>query len=351
MPCKTSNSLFESHSHSCKQVLKTELELNVLQNFLEWLSKLESKHGKPDGIILLYHEEHNFLPHMVLHTFQKYSLLEEFNKVIKCFLNCNNLAKTYLGNQQYTYLGLGKLTTLLSMDKEPSKFKRGCAQVRAKMVFNVALQLMYRDRKPESQSFENINNLYFILKPFTENIEDHLKALDTEVESLKREETFRPVFINYFENSVHRARALKFRMSLAENGFDLHTLQSLWREKRQEGLYVVLRGLDGISSKQKSELVGLLDSYFDPRKDVSKPPTRVVRVRRRTPETKLALETGDSTSSLESNYECATQQQADKAFLNMAKGSKHSNPKQQGKTTKMSRKYSTTGGVTKSSNK
>lgn len=325
-----------SNSHSHKQILKTEPELNVLQNFLDWLSKLQSKHGKPDGIMLLYHEEQNFIPHMVLQAFLKHSLLDEFNKIIKCFLNCNNLAKTYLGDPTYTYLGLSKLSELLSMSKENAKYKKGCARMRARMVFNVALQLVNRDRNPDTQSFENINNLYFILKPFTENIEDHLKTLDTETENLKREETFRPVFINYLENSVQRARALKFRMSLAENGVDLHMLHNMWRDKRQEGIMGILRSLDDFTSKQKAELVGLLDSYFDPRKDVFKPPARVPRARRRlTTDAEQTPETGDGASTVRFK--------ADENET-LAKG-----PKDSGKTMKSSRKRSTADGTAKSS--
>lgn len=237
------------------------------------------------------------MPHMLLHALQKYSLLLEFNQMIKCFLNSNNLAQTYMGDQDYKYLGLSKLSLLLSKSKEPPKYKKGCARVRARMVFNVALQLLNRDRKSDSQSFENIHNLYFILKPFTESIDEHLKQLYVETENLKRENTFRPLFLHYFENTMHRARAVKFRICLAENGFDLHILRTLWRDKRQEGLTSALRSLDGLTIKQKTELVELLDSYFDPRKDICKPPVRFIRQRRRTQVTEETTETGDCASS------------------------------------------------------
>lgn len=295
----------------------------VLKNFLEWLSKLESRHGKPEGIILLYHEEHATMPHMLLHALQKYSLLLEFSKAVTCFLNCNNLAETYMGVQGYTYLGLSKLSLLLSKSREPPKYKKGCARVRARMVFNVALQLMNRDRKSDSQSFENIHNLNLILKPFTESVEEHLKQLHVETENLKRENTFRPLFLHYFENTMHRARAIKFRICLAENGYDLHVLRTLWRDKRQEGLTSALRSLDGLTAKQRIELVELLDSYFDPRKDICKPPVRCIRQRRRTQVPEETHETGDGASSDGFKSDDETPDLAD---LASTYGSSHSKP-------------------------
>lgn len=332
------------------QILRTEPESVVLKNFLEWLSTLESKHGKPDGIILLYHEEYSSMPHMLLHALQKYSLLLEFDKMVKCFLNCSNLAKTYVGDQEYKYLGLSKLSLLLSKSKEPPKYKKGCAQVRARMVFNVALQLMNRDRKSDSQSFENIHNLYLILKPFTESIDEHLKQLYVETETLKRENTFRPLFLHYFENTMHRARATKFRICLSENGYDLHILRALWRDKRQEGLTSALRSLDGLTIKQKSELVDLLDSYFDPRKDICKPPVRCVRQRRRTQVIEETPETGDYASYDGSKSEDETPDLADLASLNNSSNSKTSkhlkaqSDKQQKKSLKSFMKNSTSEG-------
>lgn len=328
-----------SNSQSHKQILKTEPELNVLQNFLEWLSKLQSMHGKPDGIILMYHEVQDYIPHMLLQALRKHSLLDEFKKIIKCFLNCNNLAKTYLGDPTYTYLDLTKLYDLLSMSKENPKDVKGCARMRARMIFNVALQLMNRHRNPDSQSFENINNLYCILKPFTENIEDHLKTLGTETEKLRIEVSFRPVFINYLEHSVQRERALKFRMSLAENGIDLHMCNTMWRDKRQEGLMGILRSLDDFTRKQKVELVGLLDSYFDPRKDIAKPPARVKRARKRTTDAERTPEMGDSASSAG----CIKMDENE----TLAKSSKDSNLKEQ--TTISSRKLTPKDAAAKSS--
>jgi len=113
----------------------------------------------------------------------------------------------------------------------------GNASVRAKMAFNVALQLSNSDRKPEPESSEALENMFNAIKPFAKLVGSDVQELDTQNENLDRQNSFRPVFLNYFKTTLyHRVRAVKFRIVLAENGFDLNTLSAIWADKRTEGV-------------------------------------------------------------------------------------------------------------------
>ncbi|KAH8416737.1 hypothetical protein KR222_000816, partial [Zaprionus bogoriensis] len=266
------------------KIIKTESEHAVLENFLHWLSTLELKYSRSNGIILLYHEQHHFIPHMLLQALQKYDMLEEFAGLITCFLNGSSLAKTYLGGSDRKYLSLSKLSLLLSKTKAQATNvdkSIGSASVRAKMAFHMVLQLMNRDRKIESHSLEGITNLYSLLKPYSETIEQHLVKLDAEVQILRRENTLRPLFAGYSETAFNRVRANKFRLILAESGFDLRTLHNIWRDTRIDGLTAALRAVAGFTTKQKTEVVELMDCYYDPSKIVIKPPLKFTRIRLR----------------------------------------------------------------------
>jgi len=82
------------------------------------------------------------------------------------------------------------------------------------------------------------------IKPFAKLVGSDVQELDTQNENLERQNSFRPVFLNYFKTTLyHRVRAVKFRIVLAENGFDLNTLSAIWADKRTEGLDMALQSI------------------------------------------------------------------------------------------------------------
>lgn len=297
-----------------------------MKDFLNWLEQLKAKAGSgSDGIVLLYHEERKFIPYMILESLKKYGLLDRFTKTVKSFANSLNLAKASIGDTNIKNYSLRKLSKLLSKSKEDVtpvstsasvsasgsgsittstaasegtvvdnnsssssnfnekrstkngvKFEReqfdGNASVRAKMAFNVALQLSNADRDSEPGSSEALENLFNALKPFANLVMSDVQELDTQNENLERQNSFRPVFLNYFKTTLyHRVRAVKFRIVLAENGFDLNSLNAIWTDKSTEGLDMALQTIGSLKTEDKTELLELLDSFFDPNKTTIKP--------------------------------------------------------------------------------
>ncbi|SPP78903.1 blast:Maternal protein exuperantia-1 [Drosophila guanche] len=124
--------------------------------------------------------------------------------------------------------------------------------------------MVYNERKSEPESWEAVINLFNAVKPFAQLVSTDVKELETQNENLGRQNSFRPLFLN-------RVRAVKFRIVLAENGFTLDSLNAIWTEKGKEGLDLALAAIDTLKDEKKTELLGLLDSFYDPSKVAIKP--------------------------------------------------------------------------------
>jgi Exuperantia SAM-like domain len=62
-----------------------------------------------------------------------------------------------------------------------------------------------------------------------------------------------------------------FRRILAEAKYDMDKLQALWTEGKREALETEVKKLEELKEEDYEEMVDLLDSHFDPEKQVVKP--------------------------------------------------------------------------------
>lgn len=292
---------------------------------MDWLEALKAKDSTSQGIVLVYHEERKFIPYMILESLKKYNLLDRFLNTVKSFVNGLNLAKANANDalQHYT---LRKLSKVLSapnktnennivisstndatkvgdatgsqqqkqeqQEQSPQKSANainnkqngynnqqqdrelfdGNASVRAKLAYEVALQLSTQECKQPLDASVAAEKLLTALYPYAQPINCDLNELQTQNENLERQNSFRPVFLNYFKTTLyHRVRAVKFRIILAEQGYDLATLSAIWSEKEKNGLVEILQVIDELKAEDKAELADLFDSYFDPAKTTIKP--------------------------------------------------------------------------------
>lgn len=280
-----------------------------MKDFLDWLEALKAKDAASQGIILVYHEERKFIPYMILESLKKYNLLDRFLNTVKSFANGFNLAKANANEslQHYTLRKLSKVlsaktleinnnasdgdanqnissTTGTAESQSPQKSLNkgaptqerelfdGNASVRAKLAYEVALQLSNQEQKVPIDSSAALEKLLTALQTYAQPIECDLNELQTQNENLERQNSFRPVFLNYFKTTLyHRVRAVKFRIILAEQGYDLQTLNEIWSEKQKEGLSEILQVIEELKAEDKAELADLFDSYFDPIKTTIKP--------------------------------------------------------------------------------
>ncbi|ALC41514.1 exu [Drosophila busckii] len=304
------------------KIIKSKSEVAALKDFLDWLDQLKAKNPDADGIVLLYHEERKFIPYMILQSLVKYGMLDRFTKTVKSFVNSINLARSTVGDSKH--YSLRNLSKILSKAKEEnvkvtsdyiadsttSIDKRGkngiqrereefdgSASVRAKLAFNVAMQLTNSGTAEEPDSSDALKNLFEALQPYAEPLGCDIKELDTQNVNLERQNSFRPVFLNYFKTTLyHRVRAVKFRIVLAESGFDLTTLNDIWTDKRSAGLDAALESIPNLKTEDKTELVELLDSFFDPNKVTIKPVCKPSTIRRRNKRNNTLSKTASSGS-------------------------------------------------------
>ncbi|XP_053967450.1 maternal protein exuperantia [Anastrepha ludens] len=293
------------------KIIKSKSEIAALKDFLDWLEALKAEDTSSNGVILVYHEERKFIPYMILESLNKYNLLDRFLKTVKSFANGLNLAKANANEslQHYTLRKLSKVlsakahevinnqnasdgeiknnvssTTGIAECQSPQKSLQkgalaqerelfdGNASVRAKLAYEVAQQLSNQEHKVPIESSAALENMIAAVQTYAQPIECDLNELQTQNENLERQNSFRPVFLNYFKTTLyHRVRAVKFRIILAEQGYDLQTLNAIWSEKQKDGLAEVLQVIEELKPEDRTELADLFDSYFDPVKTTIKP--------------------------------------------------------------------------------
>lgn len=107
-----------------------------------------------------------------------------------------------------------------------------------------------------------------------------ISELDEQENILARQNSLRPVFLQYFKTTIyHRVKAVTYRRVLAENGHDLASLQQIWTDRKREGLAEVVAKITELKEDESTELAELLDCHFDPDKQQLKPVIKRVRQR------------------------------------------------------------------------
>lgn len=107
-----------------------------------------------------------------------------------------------------------------------------------------------------------------------------ISELDEQEHILVRQNSLRPVFLQYFKTTIyHRVKAVTYRRVLAEYGHDFASLQQVWNDSKREGLETVVNKITELKEDERTELVELLDCHFDPEKQQLKPVVKRVRGR------------------------------------------------------------------------
>lgn len=107
-----------------------------------------------------------------------------------------------------------------------------------------------------------------------------ISELDEQENILARQNSLRPVFLQYFKTTIyHRVKAVTYRRVLAEYGHDFASLQQIWNDSKREGLEAVVSKISELKEEERTELVELLDCHFDPEKQQLKPVVKRTRGR------------------------------------------------------------------------
>lgn len=125
--------------------------------------------------------------------------------------------------------------------------------------------------------------------------------LDEQEKILLRQNSLRPVFLQYFKTTIyHRVKAVTYRRVLAEYGHDFESLRQIWTESKREGLEQVIAKLTELKEEERTELCELLDCHYDPDKQQLKPVVK--RVRRRTSRGRLFFANKNSNTNNNNSF-------------------------------------------------
>jgi maternal-effect protein exuperantia len=254
--------------------VKTKSEVTTLTEFVQWLE--ENRGEATDGIILVHHEIHKTIPAMLLESLRRHNLHERFAKVVKGFANsfCLSQAKCANTTRSFTLRVMSKV--LLNKENNLSS-----AVARAQASYNIVLHLGQSERneldsKGSGDAKINDEILISMLRPFVNPIsaeEDEIKEFKI---LLDRQNTFKPVFGALLKGTApERQHASHLRRLLAEHNVDFDKCKAAFEKSGKDGLEQVLKiELSDIKEEEMTELLEILDCYYDPEKKAVQPKPR-----------------------------------------------------------------------------
>lgn len=261
--------------------VKTKSEISALVDFLNWL---EANRGDAkDGIILVYHEFRKTSPGMLLEALRRYSLIDRFSEVVKGFANGFNVASVQCVNSTKSF-SLRVMSRML-LNKEDDF---GNAVDRAQAAYEVVVHLGQGER-PDMNGTTADNNNERHINSFICKFVNPISAEEEEIASFKvlleRQNTFRPVFGALMKATLaERRHASHLRRLLAENNIDYDKLKTAYENSAKDGIEGILKNeVPNAKEKDLTELLEILDCFFDPEKKAVQPKPRFFANQNRNP--------------------------------------------------------------------
>ncbi|KAF5307488.1 hypothetical protein FQR65_LT06843 [Abscondita terminalis] len=263
--------------------VKTKSEISALIDFLNWL---EANRGDAkDGIILVYHEFRKTSPSMLLEALRRYNLIDRFSKIVKGFANGFNIAAVKCKNSTKSF-SLRVMSRML-LNKEDDF---GNAVDRAQASYEVVVYLGQGERPDLKGTDTNtINGNDSHINTFISQFVNPVSAEEDEIATFKvlleRQNTFRPVFGALMKATVpERRHASHLRRLLAENNIDYDKLKTAYENDSKTGIEEILKNeVPNAKEKDLTELLEILDCFFDPQKKAVQPKPRFFANQNRRP--------------------------------------------------------------------
>lgn len=253
------------------QFLKTKSEISALTDFVQWL---ETVKGDAEGVILTFHEVRKSTPGMLLEAMRRNNLLERFKNVCKGFANGFSIAKAKCQSSTKTYnlRVMGKV--LLGRDNTDFS----TAVERASAVYDIVVHLAQGEREELDTNASKVStgterDLIELVCPYTNPVSAEEEEIEIFKVLLQRQNTFRPVFGALMRASPpERQHASHLRRLLAENNINYDKLKEAYEKGAKDALDKILK--DEIANAKEAdltELLEILDCFFDPDKQPIKP--------------------------------------------------------------------------------
>ncbi|XP_037039752.1 maternal protein exuperantia [Bradysia coprophila] len=250
------------------KVVKTKPEIAVLKDFLDWLETLRKNDPESKGIILIHHEQRKFVPYMLLEALQKYDLVDRFMKSVKSFADGFALSVEKCGNpvKYFSILQTADILKLNYKDAKENQDFDGCARIRTKLAYQIIEQIAKGDES-DLDAEATAKKMHDLVFQRASSIKSHFSSLDDQNKCMERQNSMRPIFVNYFKVTLyHRVRGVTFRRVLADHGYDFESLKDVWESKKKEGLVELVNTISDLKEEDQKELIDILDCHFDPDK-------------------------------------------------------------------------------------
>lgn len=250
------------------KVVKTKPEIAVLKDFLDWLETLRKNDPESKGIILIHHEQRKFVPYMLLEALQKYDLVDRFMKTVKSFADGFALSVEKCGNpvKYFSILQTADILKLNHKDAKEAYDFDGCARIRTKLAYQIIEQIAKGDDN-SLDAEATAKKMHELVFERAASIRSHFSSLDDQNKCMERQNSMRPIFVNYFKVTLyHRVRGVTFRRVLADHGYDFESIKDVWEQKKKEGLVELVNSISELKEDDQNELIDILDCHFDPDK-------------------------------------------------------------------------------------
>jgi maternal-effect protein exuperantia len=266
------------------RVVKTKTEIAVLKDFLDWLEQLRKDDPASKGIILIHHEQRKFVPYMLLEALQKYDLVPRFMESVKSFADgfALSLEKCGIPAKYFSIIQTAEIYKLVDTSSKDKEEFDGCARIRAKLAYQIVEHIAKGDDGASVDDETAAKKMNELVVKRASPIQSHFNALDDQNKCMERQNSMRPIFVNYFKVTLyHRVRGVTFRRVLADHGYDLEKLKNVWEEKKKEGFVEIVSSINDLKEDDQTELIDILEHHFDPEKKSILPVIKRNRSKRR----------------------------------------------------------------------
>ncbi|XP_018324338.1 maternal protein exuperantia-1 [Agrilus planipennis] len=263
--------------------IKTKSEISALTDFIDWLETV--RRDATDGIILVYHEFRKTTPAMLLEALHRYNLTDKFKSVVKGFVNSFYVAESKCNKTMKSFTLRMMAQVLLNREDEFTS-----ATDRAKAIYEVVIHLGQAE-KPDLHSQGSGDSsgaekhLIDFIRPFTNPVDAEEDEIAGFKKLLQRQNTFKPVFGALLRATrSERVHASHLRRLLAENNIDYEKLKTAYQTSARQGIEKILKDeVPNAKEKDITELLEILDCFFDPDKKAVQPKPRFFSNQRRVP--------------------------------------------------------------------
>ncbi|XP_057323152.1 maternal protein exuperantia isoform X1 [Microplitis mediator] len=252
------------------KVLKTKSEISALHDFLTWLETVQG--DAKDGVILVHHEPRKVIPSLVLSSLMKYKLLDRFKTTVKGFINGFEVASCKCANTLQAF-SLRTLSRVLLNQKEDMELDN--ATIRARLALQIIQHLSNGEEnapttegKGDSEAASEATVEF--VREFVEPVESEEDEYEVLKQVLERQFTLKPIFKPLMEiTRRERQHATPLRRLLAEAGIDYEQLKNVWASDKMKAMEQLIKDkLTKATDKEKSDLLDILESHFDPEKEL-----------------------------------------------------------------------------------